>query len=717
MFYRFITFKVIAKNNFFLKVLSLESIIAHSIIFFLVSTFPIFGFGQSGLIQRPENKHFKSSVYRSLEKGMVWPEDKVIPQFATPAKTIDLLDLNELKLTKSERLLFTVLQGLVNKTQPRIMLVDRAGEGKNFWIQNCDLRVNKIVSPWDVFNKYKNEVSGLVVYSNKQNEHFINLATTIGGIKNALPIEDSLYQQLQAKGFRLPVVTDLRPLKLNSPLEVYEYIYSNYWKQCNKRLYISLAPSCSNFIRDIAVATKSVVIWLDIRKQKDSILADKFLRDMKQGSSFVLGWWPEERTGVGLGTTHGIATIAADFFENATVWAGQSKHIEIPAVPRMPKLENKIYVSFYMSDGDNIQYCQHSLAKLWGDKNRGSIPINWTISPALIDVAPQILNYYYKTATDNDCFASGPSGVGYALIYDIFRKRFNLSDDSILDSYTRFSQPYLERSGIRVITIWDDISEKQMEIYAKNCRYLYGNTREDWEKGEPLKTYVKKDRMPFVPNLPGYTNNIEQIYKTWEKSIREFDGSKPLFLTSQGIAWRMTAQNLVALKERLEKLSPGNIIVCRGDHFFNLFNQANNHYFNLCLLPDVKIASSDKKADNSAVADGSPSLNHQWIASKKGQQWIQFDFNKAYIIDRYVIRHAGAAGMDSSFNTKSFKLEVSSDNKSWKTVSACSNNTDEVSDVDISPTEAQYVRLQITHPGKDNLVRIGDVEFYGKKTD
>ncbi|HVU57259.1 MAG TPA: discoidin domain-containing protein [Puia sp.] len=667
-------------------------------IYFLAFLFSIPGFSQG-----------------DLDKGMLWPEGRVVPQFATPADPVDLLDMGELQLGAPERLLFTVLQGLVNKTKPRIMLLDKGGEGKGFWIRNCDLKVNKITSPRSLLDKYRNEISGVVLYKASQNFHFINLATTICGIRNAVPVEDSLYQNLQKQGVALPpVVTDLRNLAFSTPLEVYEYMYSNYWKDCNKRLYISLSPNCSNFIRDLAVATRSAVIWLDVRKKEDSTLADKFLKDMPGGRSFIMGWWPEERSGVGLGTKYGIATIAADFFENATLFAGQSQNMRLPAVPAMPRLENKIYVTFFLSDGDNIQYCQHALAKLWNDTSRGIIPINWTISPALVDVCPQILNYYYRTATENDCFASGPSGVGYALIYDVFKKRFNLQNDSILRSYTRFSQPVLERSGLRMITIWDDVKEGQMDIYAKNCRYLYGCTREDWERGLPLKTFIKEDRMPFIPNLPGYTSSIDQIYKKWRDTIRGFDGAKPIFLTAQGVSWRMTAENLVALKERLDSLSPGNIVVCRGDHFFNLFDEANHHYFNLCLLPDGRVTSSDEGANYAAVADGSPSMGHQWVASRKGRQWVKFDLKKEFLINRYVIRHAGAAGMAASFNTRSFRVETSNDDRKWKTASICSNNKDDVSDSDIQPVKARYVRVRIIDPGGDDLARIGEVEIYGK---
>ena len=649
------------------------------------------------------------------QREMVWPDSRVLPEFAAPDSVVDLLDMGELQLNPSEQLLVTVLQGLVNRTKPRIMLLNKAGEGKDFWLQNCNLKVRKIASPWALLDKYRQEISGIVLFRSGENAHLVNLATTICGIRNALPVEDSLYQTLKGRGISLPpVIADLRNLEFETPGAVYEYLYEHYWRDCNKRLYISLSPHCVNFIRDLAVASRSAVLWLDVRKHDDSVLAERFFSDMRQGSSFVFGWWPEERSGVGLGTRHGIATVAADFFENATVFAGESQQLELPGVPKMPQLASKVYLTLYLSDGDNIQYCQHSLPKLWRNEKRGSVPINWTISPALFDAAPQILNYYDRTATDNDCLVSGPSGVGYALIYDVFHKRFNLTDNSILDTYTRFCEPYLEHSGLRVVTIWDDLDEQQMDVYAKNCRYLYGNTTHDWGKGAPLKTHVLRDRMPFFPNRPGYTGDIGRIYEVWKDTIAHFDGKRPMFLAAQGVSWRMTPENIAALRARLEALSPGNIVFCRGDHFFNLYNQANGHYFNVCLLPGIEVSSSAGNKDIGKVTDGSPSVHHQWVAPGTGGQQIHFDLKGTFLIHRYVVRHAGAAGLARRLNTRSFKLEISSDDKHWKTASVCLNNTDDVSDLDISPVRARYIRLKITDPGGDHTARIGEVEIYGK---
>src|SRR5436309_7168497 len=66
-----------------------------------------------------------------------------------------------------------------------------------------------------------------------------------------------------------------------------------------------------------------------------------------------------------------------------------------------------------MSEGDNLQYNQHRLQRIWHDPARGSIAIGWTISPVLSEAAPLMAAYYIDTATPNDELVAGPSGAGY----------------------------------------------------------------------------------------------------------------------------------------------------------------------------------------------------------------------------------------------------------------------------------------------------------------
>lgn len=661
-----------------------------------------------------KNKHLPWTQYKTLETGILWPKGQALPQLATPASTLDGLDMRKTSLSLTEKALFSALQGLVNKNKPRIILFGDVREGNYKWPDNLHLKVNEWPDKWALLKKYKDEISGIVLYDEKKSIHYLNLASTVGGLKNALPVAYADWANLKANGFDFPVLADLTNLNYTKPSEIYQYLYENYWKLCTKRLLVSLDAKLPNYIRDFGIASGAAFVWLDPRKEEEAVVLRHFLGDMKAGESIMIGWWAEERSGIGIGASYGISTIPADFYENATVYAGTSHFIQLPVVPKKPELKNKIYLAIFLSDGDNVQYCQHAMSQLWDNKNRGEVPINWTVSPGLADFGPGLLNYYYNTATPNDFFSSGPSGLGYALIYDAHNSKWNMTKPEHTDAYTKFSQQYLEKSGLRIITIWDEINEQQMETYATNCRYLYGVTQEDWERSKPLQTIVKQNKLAFMPNHPCYASNIDDIYTRWEKKIKTFDGSKPLFLAAQGVSWEMGPENIVLLKDKLEKLSPGNIVICRGDHFFSLYNEANRLDYNLTLSPEMVVTSSPTATQAIFAADGTPSGEHKWISSGTGEKWVQFDFKDTFLVNRYVIRHAGADGMDASFNTRSFKLEISTDNVVWKSVSKCKNNTDNVTDIDIAPVIARYVRLTILDAGKDRIARIGDFELFGR---
>ncbi|MDR0700734.1 MAG: discoidin domain-containing protein [Tannerella sp.] len=646
--------------------------------------------------------------------GIYWPEGQAFALFATPADTLDGFRIEDPSLAPEEKVMFTVLQGLVNKIKPSVYLLRPGGEGMYYWPERLGMNIREYTADkkWDLLRKYKEMIDGVILYSVEKSVHYRNLATTVAGLKNALPVTAAEYEQMLSLDIEFPVVADLSPLSYTAPEDIYRYLYDTYWKDCTRRLLIS--HNALVFIRDIAVASEAAVIWLDPRKEKENEVVRLFLKDMNAGESVILGWWAEERSGIGIGTEYGISTIPADFYENATVYAGMNRVINLPEVPKKPDLENKIYLTVFLSDGDNIQYCQHTMPRLWDSKGRGVIPVNWTVSPGLADLGPQLLNYFYRTATPNDFLASGPSGFGYTLLYDAHnRKWFNAGGESF-NRYLQLTQTYLEKSGLRVITVWDEINENQMEAYASCCRYLYGATQQDWQKRPgKIPTYVKQNRLAFLPNYPCYTNSTDVFVDMNRDTIVNFDGSHPVFLTAQGVSWRMGPDSLVVLREKLEKLSPGKIVFCRGDHFFALYNEANRKDFNLTLSSGMEITSSRTITKPDYAADGTCTEERSWISASGGKKWIQFDFKRNYRINRYVIRHAGVNGLDPSCNTKDFTVEVSADGKKWITADRQTGNVSDVTDRDITPIQARYVRVNITDAGKDGIARIGDVEIYG----
>src|SRR5206468_5679672 len=137
---------------------------------------------------------------------------------------------------------------------------------------------------------------------------------------------------------------------------------------------------------------------------------------------------------------------AADYFNNGSVFGGIRPTLTPPPPsPAAPSLDDKIYVTFTMSDGDNIQYDQRRMRSLWDDPARGSVPINWTISPLLLDAAPAMLDHYVRTATANDLFMAGPSGAGYAYP--------SSWPDDTFRHFTGQTGDYMRRAGISTLDV------------------------------------------------------------------------------------------------------------------------------------------------------------------------------------------------------------------------------------------------------------------------
>ena len=660
-----------------------------------------------------------SNGYRILEANeLCWPEDRLLPCFLPPASQVRTLDMNAAKLSNEERIMFCTLQGIVNRTCPRILLYNHNEEPQSTWPTAHNLKTTATSSsrPYTLVRFYKDEIKGLVLYSNERSEHYANLAVTIAGLDRLLPVTEDIMAKLKANGMDFPVVEDLTSLTMSSALAIYNYLYTNYWDRCNHRLLISERPTIP-YVHDIGAACGSACVWLDPRNASERTLLDKMLKEMTPGRDFVLGWYPEERSGVGEATKYGLSSVPADFFENTTVYTAVNRAIKIPPVPKRPKLENKVYAAIYISDGDNIQYCQHAMAKIYEQSGRGKMPLNWTISPALADFSPTMLNYYYGKATTNDCFVSGPSGMGYAMPYDAHNSRYYASANNIklITPYTQLTQRYIEKAGLRVITIWDDISAAQRKAYAENCPYLYGLTINDWERQTGrLTTKVQSSWLPITPQYPCYANGVDVITDFFNRDIKNFKGTQPMFVTGQATVWDAGPDKLIALRQKLDELSPGNVNIVRADHWFSYYNEAHHLPFNITMLQDMEITSSPAKSSVKFAANGSPSEAYMWISrTAEGTAWVQLDFQEPYEISRYVLRHAEAAGLDPQLNNRDFTIETSLDGENWTTADSQTDNTSPVTDATITPVEARYLRVNVTKGGTDGYVRIGDIEVYG----
>jgi hypothetical protein len=120
-----------------------------------------------------------------------------------------------------------------------------------------------------------------------------------------------------------------------------------------------------------------------------------------------------------------------------------------------------------------------------------------------------------------------------------------------------------------------------------------------------------------------------------------------------------------------------------------------------------------EKAFNGSVSGGT---GDKWC-SLEDSKWLQVDLGANFSVNRIVIRHAGAGGESQDWNTRAFKIHVSTDGKKFTTVVNVTDNDKDVSTHAIDPVTARYVQLEVITPSQDGdpAARIYEVEVYGKR--
>jgi hypothetical protein len=489
--------------------------------------------------------------------GLTWPQDQVFPSFGTIAD-LDVVDLAG--LAKDQITLLVTLEGLVNRTRPRIYVLDGA-EGKRFWLDQLGVSTHEVSDPLVLVSKYASEIGGIVIYDDTQIDT-LNLATTLAGLQGGVVASPALAPTLTAAPYHLNVLADLRTNHFASKLDVYAYQLDQLGGAATHRLIIGLNPQIAGDLRDYAVATHALTVWLDPRDAGEQDMLSRYLRLLSPNSPY-LGWWANEPAGVHAASSFGVPVYAADFSENLTVLGGVP-HIPPPpasSAPPPPPLENKVYVAIFMSDGDNLQEDQHLIPRKWADANRGRVPIGWTIDPALVDVAPTILDYFHKTSTPNDVLVSGPSGLGYTYPAAWPSAQF--------ERYAETSARYLDAAGLRVITVWNngvELSEENAHAYAAHMPNLLGLTIQD--AAEPLR--IVDGRVPLIRLAKAYGSTEADLESGIDGELAGWSRTQPLFIAVQGDMNQSAITPTAFADVAQHYAANGNVVFVRPDHFFEL---------------------------------------------------------------------------------------------------------------------------------------------------
>jgi hypothetical protein len=219
------------------------------------------------------------------------------------------------------------------------------------------------------------------------------------------------------------------------------------------------------------------------------------------------------------------------------------------------KRKTTTYLSFTISDGDNLQYCQHRLLHLWRDPARGQIPIGWTIASALQQVMPPLAAYYRRTASANDELIAGPSGAAYVLPISLPKQH--------RAAFLRLTSDYMKAMQLTLLEVldrdgWFSMKFRNLPLQKQFCSELAdaGLRGILSGAGSHAPGWHQRAGLPIYQNLglaykPARTLNL----------IRRSAARGNRFLNVYIFAWQMTPTDL---QEIVQQLGDGFTVVTPG---------------------------------------------------------------------------------------------------------------------------------------------------------
>lgn len=368
-------------------------------------------------------------------------KNSIVPKF--------LYVISENDMTNAEKTMIASLQGnIASKSENQIYILSPNEPDYEIWLKdlkkNYKVKFKKVNNPWALLDKFKKYIDGYVLYSTVK-EPSINNACTMASLHNSIVVDESIEHIVNNHGIN-NMIEDCRNT------DKY-WAFNNLWNSgLNHSTVIELSSDKFIPLRDYAILSKSLIFYeKDIN---DSSFREKIFSSMDEGGR-ILGWGPDEHTNVSLSSKYGIDMIAADWCYNLSILSSYKSSPQNQKIDNNFKEEDGVhYVTFIMSDGDNMQWLLGSnfTMKNWfGSPYRGNFNLGWSISPSIYNLAPTVFNKYYQSTYSSkykDYFVVSASGNGY-----MYPSKYPYEK---LGNYTKRLNKYMSEVDQKYVLILDD---------------------------------------------------------------------------------------------------------------------------------------------------------------------------------------------------------------------------------------------------------------------
>ena len=364
------------------------------------------------------------------------------------------------------------LQGLINRDSPVLYVISTANPRTRYWLDLLrrdgrwlEAREIREVKDLDALAALAGpRLRGAVIWDPAV-PATVNVATTIAGVCDGVVLSPELADRF-VKRWNLSVIRDLRGMFTGAETgsaknDAYRWAIREYLQRglCSSRMiclfqdsWNSRAAGDTTYVipRDWAVKRRAFVFdlspWDDEKPMDDpaqklgtdletykAILAETFVQSAGKHLTEMAGFFHFEKYSKTREHESSHGDIATEFrtqkiispynvYQN-TLAAGcynQSLHSQAPWQPhkqprpeKKPALENKTYICIFMGDYDSVLPIYEFLPKFWDNPGRGKLPLTWGVNPNLIETYPDLLAYFFGTASAADTFASDAGAAGY----------------------------------------------------------------------------------------------------------------------------------------------------------------------------------------------------------------------------------------------------------------------------------------------------------------
>ena len=231
-----------------------------------------------------------------------------------------------------------------------------------------------------------------------------------------------------------------------------------------------------------------------------------------------------------------------------------------------PSLDKKaIYLTFTLSDGDQLMMMHTGELGNWYSSARGKVAFNWEVQPLLSEIAPALLERYLGQASEEDCIIAGPSGAGYVIP--------PLVPD--LPAYIKETARICNDIGIRVVTSYiADPCRRVLRHLQRHSGDLLGYLAGYAVVTRTLRV-CHRDFIFFSNQIPKVEETAlpaEQLLGKVRMMIAN-TSDRPAFIAVHLFAYRTTIADVA---EFAQKIADPNVHIVRADEFLTLLAMNEN---------------------------------------------------------------------------------------------------------------------------------------------